>query len=1680
MTVADNTSRNQYTATNLQVSFAYTFEIVDKDDIVVLKNGTTLSEGADYTVFNVGNDNGGTIELTSGATAGDILTLYRDMPYARTQNYTNSGDFLASEVNSDFDNLWLAGEQTNRSFSQSIRKPITDSDSISMELPEAADRADKLLGFDTNGAPSTVLVTGDAQTIVDIAGDIKTLAEIQDGTVATDAITNVNDIRTDVTAVSNNEANVTTVATDIANVNTTAGSIANVNTVATDIANVNIVAPDIANVNTTATNIADVNTVATDLSGADNVGTVAGNIADVNTVAGISTDVTEVANNEANINAVAVAIPDIYAANARQSIYPDPIFEFVNNGTGLSQGFNGYDLISGNWVYDATFSSPFRRGAWKHDSTSSSLSFWHVDWALSAPQDILQPGDTFSVGALVQASAGGAGRLTHRFVNGSKSNYVTPQVTEPFVGTGDVQVVQMNAQTVPTSVTNTGITFYFYDATPATDIHILAMWIIKGDDAGVWPPGFRSVPQLTELVDLLDFDFKTDIATNTSDISTLETELDAAEVNIGRNEDYLNTVIPKQEIEPLHNAHVYSSGEGDAARAFSSTFVGWANPFQWDGTAFDTVKVYCGVENANSRVRVTAWYQNNTLAGQGYGMMPNNEGYVTVTLDQRVTGSSQIMYIAIQTIDGTTRLMPSTQVAGFTNVPDTTTYPQKYLVQGAGREFYTITEWSSVTGSGTGWPIDFKLYDSGNDQKTLPRLQPSAEAMNQLLTTSAPAMFDTDDTTFQNGTLTGYVGISSTFSGWAQAFDWDGTAFDMIRVGFRVETAGHPVRISIYSGDRTHMVASSIITPLQTEGYFYAKLDTRVEHPRFNRSIYDTLYVAVESLNHEVRMGNSSGTGIIHPSDTSTYPQLYTLTTSTHTSLSQWSPVTGAGTSRPLIFGLYDSEAVDLPTETLEEFIDTTKEDIGRNEDYLNTVIPKQEITPIHNAYVFNNCDGDNARAFSSTFTGWANPIDWDATAFDTIKIYVGAETANSRLRVSVWKQDNTLAAQGYGMLPNTEGYLTVHLDNEVSASLGAQVLYIAIQSIDGTTRVMPSDDVTGHTNVADPATYPQKYITQGAGKEFYTISQWAAVSGNTGFPIDFKLYNSTNDQKTVPADQAAFDSLNQLMTSNASTMFDTSQTAHSNGTQSGYQSIVSTFTGWAQPFDWDGTAFDIARVAFRVEETGHPVRISIWTGDKTDMIASGIVTPFKTEGYFYVKLDNRVEEPRYDASRYNTLYIAAESLNREVKMANSTGSGNSNPADTSTYPQLYVTTTSGTSLTAWSTVSGAGTSRPLFFDLYDSADLALPTDTPDTTLLTAPASGEPVVTPRHFGIEDIEMNVYMKDAISGTGDHVFNFNGITNSEQLHERWTYMPTSTAVNGSSLTLEVRDPNELTSKSSKSYSVYTCAANGAAGATRRICAIGDSTTAGGVWTGRVLSQATANVNGVQPTMVGTEGTAPNLHEGRGGWSVARYYQPSGADVAENPFVQNAGDKFNAAYYLSSTGQSAPDIVIWHLGINDVFGQSSDAGVNSIMDTFLSRLDEMIGVTVAADVGSWKESNANVTTLVAVPISPAGSQDAFGDDYDTGQYRDRYKRNITVAAHRIVEHYKNSESDNIYLLPWNIVLDPERSFPTTTAATSQYFTDNITRQNNGVHPATTGYYQMGDCAWAAINVLVTNGNA
>jgi len=163
MTVLDSTPRDQYTATSGQTVFPYTFEIAAAGDIKVLQNGTLINQGAgagEYAVSGVGVDTGGNVTLVTGATTGDVLTIYRDMALERLTAYTNAGDFLAADVNNDFDRLWLALQQNGGDLDRVLIAPNTDPTSIDMTIPAKADRLDKFLKFNpTTGNPEAATVT---------------------------------------------------------------------------------------------------------------------------------------------------------------------------------------------------------------------------------------------------------------------------------------------------------------------------------------------------------------------------------------------------------------------------------------------------------------------------------------------------------------------------------------------------------------------------------------------------------------------------------------------------------------------------------------------------------------------------------------------------------------------------------------------------------------------------------------------------------------------------------------------------------------------------------------------------------------------------------------------------------------------------------------------------------------------------------------------------------------------------------------------------------------------------------------------------------------------------------------------------------------------------------------------------------------------------------------------------------------------------------------------------------------------------------------------------------------------------------------------------------------------------------------------------------------------------------
>lgn len=145
-----------YTATGGQTVFAYTFPIFDQTHLVVTRRRagtlTTLVLTTDYTVSGVDAASGGNVTLVTGATADDIITIEREVPVARSTDFTTGGDFYAATVNEELDLMVMMMQQLERDIAKCLH--IKDDDSSgTLELPLVASRASKYLAFDASGEP---------------------------------------------------------------------------------------------------------------------------------------------------------------------------------------------------------------------------------------------------------------------------------------------------------------------------------------------------------------------------------------------------------------------------------------------------------------------------------------------------------------------------------------------------------------------------------------------------------------------------------------------------------------------------------------------------------------------------------------------------------------------------------------------------------------------------------------------------------------------------------------------------------------------------------------------------------------------------------------------------------------------------------------------------------------------------------------------------------------------------------------------------------------------------------------------------------------------------------------------------------------------------------------------------------------------------------------------------------------------------------------------------------------------------------------------------------------------------------------------------------------------------------------------------------------------------------------
>jgi len=336
-----NVTRRVVLAASGTGPYSFNFEILVNTDISVYRDDTLLTLTTDYTV-TINTNGTGFVTLVATPTGATQIAIVGDRAIQRTSDFVTGGDLFANTINDELDSMTIFAQQNAEGVERSLKAPQTDPTSISMVLPSATSRANKVLSFDASGNPETINTIASLNDVAAVVNEIVEVSgitqAIEDLDAIKDEIETVSGLSANINSLANHITQIDVIGDDLAGTdwNYDLGSIADpatgatgvptgylvtaynnltdIQTVSTNIANVNSVGGSIASVNSVAGELGagqDVTVVAANLSGTNTIGTVAGSIANVNTVAGISANVTTVAGISADVTTVAGISADV-------------------------------------------------------------------------------------------------------------------------------------------------------------------------------------------------------------------------------------------------------------------------------------------------------------------------------------------------------------------------------------------------------------------------------------------------------------------------------------------------------------------------------------------------------------------------------------------------------------------------------------------------------------------------------------------------------------------------------------------------------------------------------------------------------------------------------------------------------------------------------------------------------------------------------------------------------------------------------------------------------------------------------------------------------------------------------------------------------------------------------------------------------------------------------------------------------------------------------------------------------------------------------------------------------------------------------------------------------------------------------------------------------------------------
>ena len=167
MTISSTTVKNSYSGDGSTTTFTYTFKIFQDSDIQVIiraANGTETIKTitTHYTVTGAGVSSGGTVVFTSGniPTSTQTVVLRRNIPQTQAIDYIANDPFPAESHEEGLDRATMAIQQIQEEVTRSLKLSKTNTMTSTEFTVGAADRANKILAFDSSGEISVTQELG--------------------------------------------------------------------------------------------------------------------------------------------------------------------------------------------------------------------------------------------------------------------------------------------------------------------------------------------------------------------------------------------------------------------------------------------------------------------------------------------------------------------------------------------------------------------------------------------------------------------------------------------------------------------------------------------------------------------------------------------------------------------------------------------------------------------------------------------------------------------------------------------------------------------------------------------------------------------------------------------------------------------------------------------------------------------------------------------------------------------------------------------------------------------------------------------------------------------------------------------------------------------------------------------------------------------------------------------------------------------------------------------------------------------------------------------------------------------------------------------------------------------------------------------------------------------------------